>query len=825
MKTSKLIIAAKWIFNLLLIAGLLSGSAAILKPVSASPAAGESDPPVDLTEYWTVERMRSAIPYDVIPAEAWVEAAPGEYASLDDGEPGWAPSRAPDGSNLPVVDGEAGTYPAPAPTLDNITDYVAAGDRNTFPYSASGKVFFVMGGRNFVCSASVIGENTIWTAGHCVTNGRGTFHNNWVYVPAFSNYATIFPTPWLPTYIVTPMEFSRNMDLGRDYAIVGVRAVHSVSSQTIRQLTGALGFAWNMPREQKWMMLGYPLVLFNGLELVYSDSTYYEDNPAYSPASICAGSRIKSGGSGGPWILNEMTGAAGQANYVNGVNSYISLAPGVDEICSPYIDGRAKQLWDCAQNTANEMGPKCFDTGATANLVVTITPSKALLQPGEPYSFDIQIHNTGPFAATNLVLTVNGPLGMKSFDLPGGTCTIVGQQATCSVETLASGDSLYGTLEATAENGAGMDENSSARLTYDQQGMWDYIVYGFAHIVCESRITVTSAEDSGAGSLRQAITDVCSAGTIDFAPDLSGATIPLASQLNVGKTLTIDGSALPQPITLSGDTDGDGTGDTRVLYNYIALTLDSLVITKGNADAGNGGGIWNDGDLTLNSCTLSDNSAAIGGAIDAQTDFVDLTITNSTFTNNSASYGGAMAADGNSILMVSNSTFSGNSASYGGGLYFGGGIQATLVNDTFSGNSATNAGGGISLDIGTFTIPPSLNYTNTIIANSPSGGDCANNGGVIGTNSHNLVEDGSCSATLSGDPLLGALANNGGPTQTLALLTGSPAIDAGDDATCAAAPVNGLDQRGFSRLVGAHCDIGAFEWMNRTWLPLLLPSP
>jgi len=73
------------------------------------------------------------------------------------------------------------------------------------------------------------------------------------------------------------------------------------------------------------------------------------------------------------------------------------------------------------------------------------------------------------------------------------------------------------------------------------------------------------------------------------------------------------------------------------------------------------------------------------------------------------------------------------------------------------------------------------------------------------------VEDGSCSTSLSGDPALDSLANNGGPTQTFALISGSSAIDAGDNTTCTNSPVSSLDQRGVTRPVGAQCDIGAFE--------------
>jgi hypothetical protein len=107
-----------------------------------------------------------------------------------------------------------------------------------------------------------------------------------------------------------------------------------------------------------------------------------------------------------------------------------------------------------------------------------------------------------------------------------------------------------------------------------------------------------------------------------------------------------------------------------------------------------------------------------------------------------------------------------------------------------------------------------LHYANTIIANSPSGADCVIDGGSIVTNLNNLVEDGGCSAAgvnfKTGDPHLGTLQNNGGSTSTFVLQLDSPAIDLGDSATCAAAPVNNLDQRGQTR-DDLQCDIGAFE--------------
>ena len=106
---------------------------------------------------------------------------------------------------------------------------------------------------------------------------------------------------------------------------------------------------------------------------------------------------------------------------------------------------------------------------------------------------------------------------------------------------------------------------------------------------------------------------------------------------------------------------------------------------------------------------------------------------------------------------------------------------------------------------------------NTIVADSTSGADCVNPGTLF-TNINNLIEDGSCSPAVTGDPLLLPLADNGGSTHTMALGDGSPAIDAGDDAACEA-----TDQRGLSRPQGTHCDIGAYELeLYTVYLPLLL---
>ncbi len=291
-------------------------------------------------------------------------------------------------------------------------------------------------------------------------------------------------------------------------------------------------------------------------------------------------------------------------------------------------------------------------------------------------------------------------------------------------------------------------------------------------------------------------------GTVTLGASLPPVTDAAGLAINGGNAITISGNDAVRAMVVA-----DGA----------ALDVRGLTFTKGlgtstfDGCGTFGGGICNRGTLNVSHSTFSTNNASFGGAI------VDIaggnaTIGGSTFVGNHANAsGGAIDNTDGGILTVTNSTFSGNSAGTG----FGGGIinfngTVTIRNSTFSGNSSTS-GGGICNGA-------TLHMINTILANSPSGGDCVNLG-TIATNLANLIEDGSCSPALSGDPNLGSLGDNGGPTETHALLAGSPAIDAGDDDACAAAPVNDLDQRGVSRAQGARCDIGAFELVQGTACP------
>lgn len=158
------------------------------------------------------------------------------------------------------------------------------------------------------------------------------------------------------------------------------------------------------------------------------------------------------------------------------------------------------------------------------------------------------------------------------------------------------------------------------------------------------------------------------------------------------------------------------------------------------------------------------------------------------------------------MIISTNSTFSSNTAtgSSGGGIY-NANATLTLINTTFSGNSAGSNGGGIRADGG-----GTVFMYNTVIANSSSGGDCFG-AGTFTSQGYNLDSDSTCNLVGTGDkpgqdPLLGPLQNNGGPTFTHEIQTGSPAIDTADNTSCPA-----TDQRGITRPQGAKCDTGAYE--------------
>ncbi len=358
---------------------------------------------------------------------------------------------------------------------------------------------------------------------------------------------------------------------------------------------------------------------------------------------------------------------------------------------------------------------------------------------------------------------------------------------------------------------------------------------------------------------------------------LRGVTIQNGSAVNGGGIFNSGGTLTITNSTISGNTaSGFGGGFGGGIYNSSGtLTLRNVTVSgnhivgEPNSTNPEGGGIYNSGGtLTITNSTVSDNSmngapnSGFGGGI--YNGGGTLTIASSTITGNGLQdqasgallEGGGIDNEGGKV-MITRSTISDNylNGSYadGGGSFYGGGIWSSgtmsISSSTISGNGvggdiSSGIGGGI-YNVGALTIASSTLSNNsafgftesfgggidggatlvdTIVANNVIGinstsGNCQ---GGITSHGYNLSSDNTCALAGPGDlkntnPLLGPLQNNGGPTQTQALLAGSPAIDAGNPAGCTG-PTGKLlttDQRGQPRPDledgGVGCDIGAYE--------------
>ncbi len=276
--------------------------------------------------------------------------------------------------------------------------------------------------------------------------------------------------------------------------------------------------------------------------------------------------------------------------------------------------------------------------------------------------------------------------------------------------------------------------------------------------------------------------------------------------LNVG-SLTVAGC------TFRSNRGGDGSaGSSRTIWGG--------TLTPGGF-GGSGAGIFNGGSLTVVSSTFHDNRAGDGGQGGSTS------IGETAASGGSGGAGGAIYSTGGPLTCIG-CTFSGNKAGAGGaggsGFFLGGG----------GGSGGTGGTGGGIFNTGTATVRNSIIALNAFGAGGPAGygyswygssgasGSAPDVFGAFASQGHNLIGANNGSTGLTNgvtgnivgttnspvNPRLGALQDNGGPTWTMSLLTGSPAIEMGDDS------LTGTDQRGFPRLSGAHVDIGAYEGVS-----------
>lgn len=500
------------------------------------------------------------------------------------------------------------------------------------------------------------------------------------------------------------------------------------------------------------------------------------------------GNTIRNNGGAGIHCTNAGTGNRFQENLIYGNGSLgINLAAsGVTANDADDSDGGPNNLQNFPVLTAAATGSTTFVAGSLTTQAGTYTleffSSPANNAQGQKFLGRL----------SNFTVTTTGVA--QTFSVSNLAAATVGHYVTATA--ISESDTATSDIGDTSEFSAGLALTAAETPS----------------------LIVTSIGDSSnptdnQTSLREALAYAASLTgpqTITFAPGLVGQTITLEGAAgNANSFVSTSALTIQGDITIEGPASGPGitlaVSSAVQLRHFLvevgrSLTLSRLTLTGGRAHLngyGYGGAVWSLGSLTVRGCTFTGNS--------------------------SVGEGGAIQAWGDSpLLVVENSTFSGNSSPNGGAIN-GGALSMALRQLTITGNTGDYA---LAFWKNTATLAGS------IVAGNGSDGIALFNGATLSAAStHNLLGGGNAGGLVHGvdgnqvgiaDARLGALASNGGPTQTHALLSDSPAIDAGDPAFNANAftPPLSTDQRGsgFARVLkgsaasaSSRVDIGAFE--------------
>jgi hypothetical protein len=494
----------------------------------------------------------------------------------------------------------------------------------------------------------------------------------------------------------------------------------------------------------------------------------------------------------------------------------------------------------------------------TASIAILDAPVVSITAP-DAFAAEL-LENPGIYRITRTIttgdlvvnLTIDGSSTATSGDytLSGGSVTA--SDSTLTV-TIPDGQSFVDlNLAAIAEAIGFAEGNDTLRLNLAAGSYTSGDSTNATVTIAQNGFVVINTANSSEGSLRQAVLNanaIAGDDTITFAgstfTDGTADTITLTTGgLGISSNVTINGTGA-NLLTISGN-------NASRVFNIASGTvvIGGLTIANGNAGSSSGGGILNAGNLSLTNSLVRNNAARFGGGIQ---NIGSLTVDKSTFSQNQATAGGA-GIDSEGTLIFTNSTLTDNTTDNGAGSGSGGGLQigsgtATITNATISGNRANgqndDGGGGIMVYGGSVTVqnstiygnsttsltggggvsnlfvfPGSVNLINTIVAGNTSAANKPDLSGTIASGTNNLIGKGDGSTGLANgvngnlvgtianpiDPKLGSLANNGGPTQTHALLAGSLAINAGSNTG-----VSVTDQSGNPRIVNNLVDLGAVE--------------
>ncbi len=452
--------------------------------------------------------------------------------------------------------------------------------------------------------------------------------------------------------------------------------------------------------------------------------------------------------------------------FVKNTAQFLGL--GVDIDASLIIQNEAVLLLRPALAARTEVDTISFPTGLQKT-VVTINGSEPIREYGQITVQDGPINLSG-----TLETEVATPITM------GDQFTIIDNRSANPVGTFFNG----------LPEG-GLTSDGFFTISYAGGDGNDVVLTA----ACSQSINVFFNGTSGTTALEEGLEDVCAGGVLTLNTNSTETTIDVNNTIVIERSLSLNGN----DFTLNGPT-------TESLFAVNAgqtLSVNRMNIINTSGD----GAILNQGTLILSEVYFANNSQTNlspggGGAI---LNLGQASIKDSTFYQNEAERGGAIFNDTAGVMTISNSTFYRNGtidALQGGAIHNRGDIRLTNTTLVDSGNAATT--GNTIFNIGK---DAALTIQNTVIEASSPLLECQNTGGATLIELDSFVDDGSCDASLFGDPKLGNWSDQGGHAFSISPLPGSRLIDAGNDDVCP-----DVDILGTSRPQRFQCDIGAIEF-------------
>ena len=325
---------------------VLAGAATVSAAPASPPSARGQDPAVHATattqadqqrirQYWTTRRMRGATP-----AAKLVDDAGSSQRSAgrsERGEPATVPPASPASAHAGNRAG-AGTT-ATAPEKGASWEGGGAVTRTT------GKVFFTLGGQDYVCSGSAVNsdnKDVVLTAGHCVNEGPGEYASKWMFAPGYDHGKTPYGE-WTSRTLLTTQQWKNNGNISYD---VGFAVMNTLNGQHLVAAVGGQGIAFNQPRGELMYSFGYPAAPpYDGQDLIYCAGTVHDD-PTGQTNDQGMGCDMTGGSSGGPWFIDF--DAATGTGLLNSVNSFVYRNdPGT--MYGPYFGTEIQEVYSQAE--------------------------------------------------------------------------------------------------------------------------------------------------------------------------------------------------------------------------------------------------------------------------------------------------------------------------------------------------------------------------------------------------------------------------------------------------------------------------------------------